>query len=331
MAKPKLGFEITAEDKSASAFASLAKNVGAVKGAIGSLAAEGVAKPADALGRLGINIEAIKDLNPEQQFAIIAEGLSRVDSAQKRAAIAADIFGAKNLKLLRMFKDGAAGIDEYRREADRLGFTFTDKAAAGFDSAASGLETFSAGMTAASRIIAAEFAPALGAVTKYLGEELPEAAEKGAKAIRVIQLTGTAIGSSIAQFLGRNQAADILRDQKSGSAGMPRPISTRLTPIWTSSANSGAPLMTLPRASPRLRPVRRPMSAVRLSARQTRRRGPRKSKKRSMRNCRRPRVITRPPARRPSSSPRRWKRSKSFAARGDSPVPIRQTGRPCRR
>lgn len=276
MAKPKLGFEITAEDKSASAFATLHKNIGITSDAVGKLAgvaaavgfarfvvgvtnavdelqdfagqigigvaeltrlqyaastvgiggekfnailqkmtialgqaADGVTKPADALARLGINIEQVKDLAPDRVFSVIAEGLSRVTNSNERAAIAADLFGGKNVKILRLFKDGAAGLAEYAKEADRLGFTLTDKAAAGFDEAATAVETFERGLTAASRTIDVQFAPLI----LDIGERLPEAANKFAFSMEVLKIAVTAGASGIARLFQQDATADALVDQ----------------------------------------------------------------------------------------------------------------------
>lgn len=276
MAKPRLGFEITAEDKSGSAFASLSKNIDSSTAALAKLgvvaagvalgrfvvgvvesvdelqdfagqvgigvaaltrlqyaastvgigadkfntilqrmtvalgqAADGAKKPADALARIGVNVEAIKDLAPEQVFSVIAEGLSRITNNNERAAIAADLFGGKNVKILRLFKDGAAGLAEYSKEADRLGFTLTDKAAGAFDTAASAIEGFDAGLTAASRTIAVQFAPLI----QSIGDKLPAAANKFAAAMLVIKLSATAGASGIARLFNRDATADALVDQ----------------------------------------------------------------------------------------------------------------------
>jgi len=88
-------------------------------------AERGLTTALDALDGLGLSAEKLKGLAPEDQFAAIAEGLSRVEDPSRKAALAMMIFGRSGTGLLPMMKTGAAGIDLLRKKARSLGLTIS--------------------------------------------------------------------------------------------------------------------------------------------------------------------------------------------------------------
>lgn len=84
----------------------------------------------DALAQLGLSLEQVKGLKPEEQFELIADALSKVADPTTRAAIAMVIFGRSGTALLPMLEQGKAGIKAMREEAKKLGFTMSAEAAA---------------------------------------------------------------------------------------------------------------------------------------------------------------------------------------------------------
>jgi hypothetical protein len=93
----------------------------------------GLTTAKDAFGTIGLSIESLRSLTPEQQFKRIADGISRISDPSKRAAVALQIFGRAGTELLGMFEHGSAGIEELQAKARALGLTISDEAAANAD------------------------------------------------------------------------------------------------------------------------------------------------------------------------------------------------------
>lgn len=92
----------------------------------------------DSLGDLGLNIKALRDMKPDQQFEAIADALSRVEDPSKRSALAMQIFGGAGAELLPLLAGGSKGLADMAAEAHRLGVALDDdaiEAAAGLDDA----------------------------------------------------------------------------------------------------------------------------------------------------------------------------------------------------
>ena len=88
----------------------------------------------DELSNLGLTFADIKGLNPEQQFKLLADRISRVKDPSERTAAAMSIFGRSGAMLLPMMEKGAAGIDELMQAARNLGLTMSSEdAAAAYD------------------------------------------------------------------------------------------------------------------------------------------------------------------------------------------------------
>jgi hypothetical protein len=95
-------------------------------------AAEGSDTATEALGQLGLTVEDLRGLSPDQQFKLIADRLSGIQSPALRAALAMQIFGRQGTALLPMLLQGAAGIEAMQEEARKLGLTASrDGVAAG--------------------------------------------------------------------------------------------------------------------------------------------------------------------------------------------------------
>lgn len=101
-------------------------------------AAGGSRAAQDALGAVGLTIADLQGLSPDQQFKLIAEGVSRIQDPSLRAAAAMDIFGKSGTDLLPLMADGAKGIEDMQARARQLGLTMSGKdaaAASAFDDA----------------------------------------------------------------------------------------------------------------------------------------------------------------------------------------------------
>ena len=97
----------------------MSKNI--FEAAMGSTAAQ------RSLAMLGLRLRDLIGLSPDQQFELIADRLSRIQNPALRTALAMEIFGRSGTKLLPLISRGAQGIEELRREAQRLGLTMSSE------------------------------------------------------------------------------------------------------------------------------------------------------------------------------------------------------------
>ena len=99
---------------------------------------QGSSTAATTLQMLGLNIQQLQTLSPEQQFIQMAQAISQVKDPSRQAALAMELFGRSGTQLLPMLQQGEAGIEALIAEARRLGIVMSEedaKAAADFTDA----------------------------------------------------------------------------------------------------------------------------------------------------------------------------------------------------
>jgi len=89
---------------------------------------QGAAGSSGAFQRLGLNVESLKAMKPEEAFETIMAALAGVPDAMEQTAIAQDIFGRGALALKPLMAEGAAGIAGLRQEARDLGLVMDQEA-----------------------------------------------------------------------------------------------------------------------------------------------------------------------------------------------------------
>lgn len=92
-------------------------------------AARGTKLQADAFAELGIDVGRFLDLKPEEQLEVMADALARVESEERRTALAMDTMGRSGTALIPMLAGGSAALREMRQEADDMGKTLSRAAA----------------------------------------------------------------------------------------------------------------------------------------------------------------------------------------------------------
>lgn len=80
-------------------------------------ATSGSGPAADAISRLGLNIEELMAMAPDEQFRLLAERIGSVEDPAIRTGIAMDIFGRSGNDLVTLFKDAGA----FEKAEQRLG------------------------------------------------------------------------------------------------------------------------------------------------------------------------------------------------------------------
>jgi hypothetical protein len=84
-----------------------------------------------ALQAIGLSFGALKPLNADDKFRGIIDALSKVSDEGTRAALAQKIFGGAAMALIPIIEEGAAALDEAKRNAKILGSSLNDEANAG--------------------------------------------------------------------------------------------------------------------------------------------------------------------------------------------------------
>src|SRR5690625_2199323 len=105
-------------------------SVSAMERAVGRLdqrigmAADGNEKYANALERLGVDMESVKDgtLETEDAMATALQTLSQLESETEKSAAAAELFGTRMARdLMPALQDGSLSFEEAKEKAEELG------------------------------------------------------------------------------------------------------------------------------------------------------------------------------------------------------------------
>lgn len=158
---------------------------------------DGTAESTRAFSRMGISLEELQGLNPEQQFLKIAGAIAEIPDPMTRAATAQDLFGRSGMDMLPMLSAGADGLRAMMQEGQRLsGWTLENtKLADDFGDALMSLKT---SMSGATNAMASALAPAL----KGLTDLLTGISVKVADFIREQPELARAIGGATLAFAG---------------------------------------------------------------------------------------------------------------------------------
>lgn len=115
-----------AAGQSSSDILTLEKGVRTMQRSINDLG-RGLSTQVDAFSDLGLTMDDLKGLSPEEQFKLIADRLSQIEDPTKRAALAMMILGQAGTQLLPLMQGGAAGIEDLQKQARALGLTMSTK------------------------------------------------------------------------------------------------------------------------------------------------------------------------------------------------------------
>ena len=91
----------------------------------------GSSEAAQKFEAIGLHVQDLINLSPEQQFEAIANAISQIQNPAQRAAAVMGIFGKSGTALLPMLEQGASGIRNMMEEADKLGLTMSSADAQG--------------------------------------------------------------------------------------------------------------------------------------------------------------------------------------------------------
>ena len=109
-------------DSFAGAMSKMAKNLSGI-----DEESQGVQR---ALHAMGVDVTALRNMTPEEQFKVLAEGISKLPTPMDRAAAAMKIFGRAGAELLPVIDGGREGIEAMQARAEELGLVMSGKTAA---------------------------------------------------------------------------------------------------------------------------------------------------------------------------------------------------------
>jgi hypothetical protein len=90
-------------------------------------AANGSKQANEALETIGLSVDDLKGMKPDEQFVAISTAIGKIPSPAQRAAAAMEIFGKTGTELLPMMSEGADGINELMGRAQELGLVLSTK------------------------------------------------------------------------------------------------------------------------------------------------------------------------------------------------------------
>jgi len=131
-------------------------------------ASDGSIEAKEAFDGLGLSVEALRALSPEDQFAVIADRIASIAEPAARTAAAMRVFGRSGAQLIPLLAEGSAGIAALRKQARDFGISVsgTDaKAAALLNDT---LNILSRAAKGASLQIGAALAPAVTALAERM-------------------------------------------------------------------------------------------------------------------------------------------------------------------
>lgn len=160
---------------------------------LGQAAAGGAKHTAEALADLGLNARQLASIAPDQAFAKIAQGISRIGTVSERSRLAVAIFGKSGQNVLNVLALGSKGMLEAANAADRLGYTLSSLDSEKVGLADRALKNLGAAFEGIKRRVTVELTPYIIAGTNKLvdfgtegrgaGNMIIDAMEKATKGV----------------------------------------------------------------------------------------------------------------------------------------------------
>lgn len=136
--------------------------------------AKGATPFSEALKQIGLRVEDLKNMSPEERFGRIGDALYSVRDQGERAAISLALFGGEGSKILPLALEGSAGIKALGDEAERLGMVLGEdlvEAGADFDQSVKQMQGMVQGIK---NDIGAALMPTITSLVKEVGAWIKE-------------------------------------------------------------------------------------------------------------------------------------------------------------
>ncbi len=135
-------------------------------------AASGYGEARGALAELNLDVEALNQLAPEDQFEVIAAALGGVANEQDRVRLAMKFWDSEGVQLLQIVNQGTDEIQAMRREARELGLTMDRETAANMAAARDEVTRINAAFSGLTLQLANDFGPTLVNILGFIKDEV---------------------------------------------------------------------------------------------------------------------------------------------------------------
>lgn len=180
----------------------------------------GSATAADAMRLMGLELDDLAGLSPEQSYRVLADAIAGIEDPLLQGAAAQQIFGRSGRELLPMLKGGSAEIDRLTAKAEQLGVVLDQQAADSAAAVTDAMDDLSTAVTAATVKFGAMFAPAVTAalttLAQFIGENQAYIKAIGAAAVQtaVFAAALTTVSAALALYARRQAIAQALSGPK---------------------------------------------------------------------------------------------------------------------
>ena len=156
-----------AAEKSNVPFESLANAIGKMNKSIGE--AQSGSKTANgALAALGVSMEQLKKLSPEEQFVLLVGQLGKLKTESEMASVGADIFSKSVADIIPLAKQGAGSIKTMMEQGKALGLTLSEIQISDLANVDDQIDEMSASWRTFSGTLAQYVVPALKTLNFYM-------------------------------------------------------------------------------------------------------------------------------------------------------------------
>lgn len=142
---------------------------------IGQGLARGTGPAVEAMARLGLNMREVSQLPLEQQLTSITAALRDVENPATRAALATELLGRQGPRMLEV----ADNMVRLREEASRMGLALSAVDTAAIETANDSFSELQIVLENVRQAIAAEVAPLLIAISRYIKDAITESGNFG--------------------------------------------------------------------------------------------------------------------------------------------------------
>ena len=135
-------------------------------------AADGAGAGADSFKALGINVMGVDGALKDNYTLIgeVAEALSMMENGAQKTALAQELFGKSGVKLLPILNGGRQGLQEFSKEAERMGLIISTSTAESAGVFNDNLTRLRLSLTGLSTVVAGEVADDLADFTNLLSD-----------------------------------------------------------------------------------------------------------------------------------------------------------------
>lgn len=125
-------------------------------------------KAYDSFTRLGLSVEGLNKLSPDEQFKLVTDALSKVEDATERSTLGFDILGKTYTELTPMMAGGLSGLNAAAMEAAKIGQTLSATDNQNVKDMGENWEWLKNTIVGAFNTVSAAFAPIFNEVFNYI-------------------------------------------------------------------------------------------------------------------------------------------------------------------